>query len=58
MPDFLGEDQRKTKPDDGGEEKIRCQFICKLFDKEKESRRERKEREFCYYMVFFICLLM
>lgn len=42
MPDFLGEDQRKTKPDDGGEEKIRCQFICKLFDKEKESRRERR----------------
>lgn len=46
MPDFLGEDQRKTKPDDGGEEKIRCQFICKLLDKEEESRRERGEREF------------
>ena len=25
MPDFLGDDQRKTKPDDGNEEKIRGQ---------------------------------
>ena len=29
MPDFLGEDQRKTKPDDDDEDKIKGQLLLR-----------------------------